>query len=165
MSGQNLTQIGHFGDRGSLQAYTAPGEGSRLHSEWTHGSRGCRIGRGPTADGQQLELHHPAFRAEMNRRRAEAYDQEVGRLRTLRESALQVVETALQNGSLRAALAVLRLITPPSAPTVDAVDPHKLVENEAASKALNDVLMPSISGPGDVKARERELRARLLEKL
>jgi len=111
------------------------------------------------------KLHHPAFRAEMNRRRAEAYDQEVGRLRTLRESALQVVETALQNGSLRAALAVLRLITPPSAPTVDAVDPHKLVENEAASKALNDVLMPSISGPGDVKARERELRARLLEKL
>ena len=70
---------------------------------------------------------NPVFQAEYNRRRLEASDAMDQRLRRLSEKAVDVVEKHLNEGSLQAATALLKLAAAMPKPKLE-VDPHKILK-------------------------------------
>jgi hypothetical protein len=95
--------------------------------------------------------HHPGFKAELTRRRAESFGSEVERLRSLVGKAIDVLENSLNDGkhSLTAAQAILKLsgmaqlappqIAPDDAETILA----KLVDVQMADDtAVRQLSMP-----------------------
>ena len=70
---------------------------------------------------------NPVFQAELNRRMIEASDAMGQRLRRLSEKAVDVVEKHLNEGSLQAATALLKLVATMPKPALE-VDPHKILK-------------------------------------
>ena len=72
----------------------------------------------------------PHFRAEFNRRQAEAMEARGQRLRSLSEKAIGVIERHLDEGSLKAATALLKLVAAMPLPDTEA-NPQTLLQRQS----------------------------------
>ena len=72
----------------------------------------------------------PHFRAEFNRRQAEAMEARGQRLRSLSEKAIGVIERHLDEGSLKAATALLKLVAAMPPPDTEA-NPQTLLKRQS----------------------------------
>ena len=106
--------------------------------------------------------HHPAFRAELTRRLREMSESLANRSLSVRLKALDVIEEAIENGSVNAAIAYLRLAMP--APDVSGpTEADEIVRAEAQKRGDHvQQLLASMNVTDDgIALYEQEIEQRL----
>jgi hypothetical protein len=115
----------------------------------------------PPDEVQRWRHEHPVFRAMLNRQRRILWEETQERLRALVPRAIEVLEQAMAQGSVRAAVEILKVVQlhgrvpPPSGPE----DPHLIVWQQAEQWAELEMQR---DGPDDEgKLWDDQVRQRL----
>jgi len=116
---------------------------------------------------QRWRNNNPHFQAEYNRQRTELYDTAQLRLHGMVHKAIDVLGKALEDGNLKAAIELLRIISHIAKPSTE-TDPEQLVRRQAEKMAVEAYTAEPFAnvGPGSesVTALGRDIAKILRER-